>query len=68
MLFYIIVFLGLGFAIGLFIKETSSAIIAIIVISIVWAVVFGPWAVAAFIELLIGYAVAKSIANSNEST
>ncbi|PWW10121.1 hypothetical protein DES37_104222 [Mangrovibacter plantisponsor] len=59
MLFYTIVFVILGFALGAFIKDSRSAIIAIVAISVIWALVWGPWAVAAFIELLVGYYIAK---------
>jgi len=57
MLFYAFVFISLGAVFGLFIKNKQNAIIAIVAISIVWGIVWGPWAIAALIELLIGYAL-----------
>ncbi|MGI2185115.1 hypothetical protein [Shewanella oncorhynchi] len=63
MLFYTIVFVIIGFALGAFIKDSRSAIIAIVAISVVWALVWGPWAVAAFIELLVGYYIAKNVSD-----
>lgn len=60
MLFYTIVFVIIGFVIGAFIKDPRSAILSIAAISVVWALVWGPWAFAAFIELLVGYYIAKN--------
>jgi uncharacterized membrane protein YcaP (DUF421 family) len=57
MLFYAIVFIALGAVVGLFIKNQENAMITIIGITIVWALAWGPWAIAAFIELMIGYAI-----------
>lgn len=57
MLFYAFVFISLGAVLGLFIKNKQNAIIAIVGVSIVWGIVWGPWAIAALIELLIGYAL-----------
>lgn len=66
MLFYMVIFLSLGVAIGLSIKQISIGIISIVVITIGWYFVYGPWAIATFIELLIGYAVAKNVAKAGE--
>ncbi|MFM2479504.1 hypothetical protein [Celerinatantimonas sp. MCCC 1A17872] len=61
MLFYTIVFVIIGFSIGAFINNLRSVIIAIVSISVVWALVWGAWAFAAFIELLVGYYIAKNV-------
>lgn len=66
MLFYIIVFVIIGFALGAFIKDLRSAIIAIAAISVVWTLVWGPWALAAFIELLVGYYIAKNMLDKQQ--
>ena len=42
----------------------SNTLGSILVISILWAFAMGPWAIATFIELLIGYAVAKKMLNT----
>ena len=55
---YIITFVVLGFVLGYFLEE-GAAYGWIIVITIGWAFVMGPWAVATFIELAIGYAIAS---------
>lgn len=51
-------FLIVGAILGFVLKE-SSAVAAIIVISIAWMFIYGPWAIATFIELLLGYALVK---------
>ncbi|MCG6308643.1 hypothetical protein K6U49_08545 [Vibrio alginolyticus] len=66
MLFYTIVFVIIGFALGAFIKDSRSALIAIVAISVVWALVWGPWALAAFIELLVGYYIAKNMLDKQQ--
>lgn len=66
MLFYTIVFVIIGFALGAFIKDSRSALIAIVAISVVWALVWGPWALAAFLEMLVGYYIAKNMLNKQQ--
>jgi LytS/YehU family sensor histidine kinase len=61
MLFYFVIFLIIGFVIGAVIKDSAKAMTAIIVVSLLWGLVFGPWALAAFVELMIGYALAKHL-------
>lgn len=61
MLFYFIIFCAAGFFIGAIIKNTRIAIAVIAAISLCWAFAFGPWALATFLELLLGYAVANSV-------
>ncbi|MBQ4076996.1 MAG: hypothetical protein IJD65_04905 [Mailhella sp.] len=58
MLFYLLCFCGLGFALGVIVENRKLALSAIILISLGWAFVYGPWAIATFVELLVGYAVA----------
>ena len=57
MLFYAFVFISLGAVLGLFIKNKQNALVAIVAISVVWGIIWGPWAIATLIELLIGYAL-----------
>jgi len=63
MLMYFIVFFVVGFFVGVIIEEEKVAMMLIIALSGLWAFIFGPWAIATFIELLIGYGLAKSIKN-----
>ncbi len=63
MLFYIIVFCVIGFVIGL-IVPSRIAIGLIIAISIGWFFVRGPWALAAFIEQVVGSAIGAKIRGS----
>ena len=58
---FIILFTIIGFVIGKFIKNDNIAIGAIIIISVLWAFVTGPWAIATFVELLLGYGLAKKV-------
>lgn len=68
-LFYIIIFIVVGIIIGLiFRNEEEKAYTAIIVITIGWAFVWGIWAIAAFIELAIGFAIAQSMSSSSSNT
>jgi hypothetical protein len=60
---YIIVFIVTGFLLGYALQD-KIALGSILVISILWAFAMGPWAIATFIELLIGYAVAKKMLNT----
>jgi hypothetical protein len=58
---FIIVFIIIGFIIGIVIKNNNIAMGAIIIMSILWAFAMGPWAIATFIELLLGYSLARKI-------
>lgn len=59
--FYILVFIIVGFVVGLFTSEKISAYFIYIIISAIWFFVWGPFAVAAFLELVIGDYVARKI-------
>lgn len=58
---FIVIFTIIGFVIGVVVKDDNTAMGAIIVMSILWAFAMGPWAIATFIELLIGYSLARKI-------
>ena len=58
---YIIAFIIVGFTFGIVIKNDNTAIGAIIAMSILWGFAMGPWAIATFIELLLGYSLAKKM-------
>jgi len=60
MLGFIIVFTVIGLLLGLFLKEESSYI-WIGIITVGWAFVMGPWAIATFIELAVGSAIGQSM-------
>ena len=56
---YFIMFFFIGFIIGFIIYDDSVAIGSIVVISVLWGFIMGPWAIATFIELLLGYGVVR---------
>jgi len=58
---FIVIFTIIGFVIGLVVKDDNTAVGVIIVMSILWAFAMGPWAIATFIELLLGYSLARKI-------
>lgn len=66
MLFYFVIFIVIGFVLGAMQKNVKIASVIIIAISLCWAVVFGAWALAAFVELIFGYALAKYLAKDKE--
>jgi|FLOH01.1.fsa_nt_gi hypothetical protein len=57
---FIITFIVVGLIMG-FVLNENIAIIGIVIISVLWAFVMGPWAIATLIELSLGYAIAKKI-------
>lgn len=61
MMLYFVLFCGIGLLIGFIIKKINFAIATIVVISVCWAFVYGPWALATFVELMLGFAVARVI-------
>jgi len=58
---FIIVFTIIGFIIGIVVKNDNTAMGIIIVMSILWAFAMGPWAIATFIELSLGYSLSRKI-------
>ena len=54
---FIILFVVVGFFIGASAKETAGAVAIILFITVIWALIFGPWAIATFIELIVGYLI-----------
>lgn len=60
---YFIMFLIVGMILG-YLLDDKSAIMAIVIISVLWAFIFGPWGLATFIELLLGYGLVKKLKNS----
>ncbi|MEP4546688.1 MAG: hypothetical protein ABJ000_10960 [Saccharospirillum sp.] len=59
---FFIAFIFIGGALRIFLGPTAS-IIVVILISVGWGFVFGPWAVATFVELIIGWAGGQAAAN-----
>ena len=57
---FIITFIVVGLIMG-FVLNENIAIIGIVIISVLWAFVMWPWAIATLIELSLGYAIAKKI-------
>ena len=65
MLEYFIIFVIVGFILGLTLNN-QIAIKIIIVLSILWIFVSGFWFIATFIELILGYTLAKRYINYSE--
>lgn len=63
MLAYFIIHLFIGFIIGVFQKDQNIAMSIILLISIVWAFIYGLWAIACFVELSVGYALSRKMLN-----
>jgi len=59
---YLILLVVAGFLIGLFVRDEGIAWIIIIITTVVWAFIFGPWAIATFFELSLGYAIGTTFA------
>lgn len=68
MLFYVAVFCITGLIIGFVIKSEIISATIICLISLLWAFVAGIWALATFVELLVGYGVARVIKDSFKRT
>lgn len=64
MIGFMLIFLVIGFLIGLFLSE-GAITIWIIVITAGWALVMGPWAIATFLELVLGVAIANGVKKNN---
>jgi len=60
MLAYIVIFTGIGLFLGIFLKS-EIAYIWLMILTIAWAFLMGPWAVATFIELALGIAIGQGI-------
>jgi len=61
MLSFFIMFLIVGGVLAVVIDNADTAKLVIILISIVWAFVFGPWAILTFFELVLAYAFVKKL-------
>lgn len=66
MLEFFILFTILGFILAFIIKEDKLIIIGIVVISVLWSFAFGPWAIATFFELFIGYKLQRALIQNNK--
>jgi len=64
-LIFAFAFIGVGFLIGGFVKSRISGILLILGTTIIWFFIYGPWALATFIELMIGYVVAQVSVRDN---
>ena len=60
MLGFFIMFFIVGVILGIILEE-KQGIIAIIIISILWMFVYGPWAITTLIELLLGFFLVKKL-------
>jgi len=54
-------FLIVGGILAVVIDNADTAKLVIILISIAWALAFGPWAILTFFELVLAYALVKKI-------
>ena len=61
MIEFFILFVIIGFIIGAIQKNEDSAIGIIILIIVIWLFIYGIWAVATFVELILGYTLARKI-------
>lgn len=61
MLFYFIIFCGIGLILGFLINEPKIVLGIIAVLSICWLFYAGIWAFFTFIELIIGFSIARFI-------
>lgn len=61
MLAFFVIFVVTGVIIGFVIDDVKNAIVVISVLSIAWIFVYGPWAIATFIELILGYSLVKKL-------
>lgn len=52
---YVVIFVLVGMVIGKLVKEESVAYGLIGIITVIWFFLMGPWAIATFFELVIGY-------------
>jgi len=64
---FIILFVIIGFFIGKNIEDQGFAYGLIILITVAWAFIFGPWAIATIIELSVGYALGARFSNISVS-
>ena len=60
---FFITFIFIGLAIRLFLGYMASVIV-VILISVGWSFVYGPWAILTFVELMIGWAGGQAAANT----
>ena len=60
MLGFFIMFFIVGVILGIILEE-KQGIIAIIIISILWMFVYGPWAIATLIDLLLVFFLVKEL-------
>jgi hypothetical protein len=61
MLSFFIMFLIVGGVMAIAIDNNSTAMSIIILISIIWAFIFGPWAIITFLELILGFALVNKL-------
>lgn len=61
MFFYFIIFFILGIILGIVVKNHKIALGVIGAITLCWAFVYGAWALATFLELMLGFGVARVI-------
>jgi len=60
---FFITFIFIGLALRLFLGYMASVIV-VILISVSWSFVYGPWAILTFVELMIGWAGGQAAANT----
>jgi len=63
---YFFKFIALGFVLRLFLEPIVSGFI-IILITIGWWFIFGPWAILTFIELMIGWGLIQAAEVAQEN-
>lgn len=70
MLGYFLLFVGVGLAIGHFVKEEKQALIAVVIIALLWGLSHRAiWGLVTLGELLLGYVVFKVfVAKTDQDT
>ncbi|GAB56210.1 hypothetical protein GPUN_2095 [Glaciecola punicea ACAM 611] len=58
-------FLIVGGILAVVIDNADTAKFVIILISIAWAFVFGPWAIVTFLELILGFTLVNKLKKEN---
>lgn len=65
MLVFFTIFVITGAIIGITIEDKKVGLTVIVIASMIWAFVFGSWAIATFVELLLGFYLVKKIKRTN---
>lgn len=65
-LVYAVIFISIGYALNRYIENKTVVFTLFASITVLWAFVMGPWAIAAIIELIVGYSLVDKPKNASE--